>query len=295
MTLLITRPIAEMSAAKKALQAKASQVIDRQQGEGETKTDVIDRLGGMKAIRADVATSLITGTIDAAQGTQPTVLIVADIDALTGIDENAESTIDNQRVDPTVIHRLCCDGIIQTAILGENGTEKATGSESRIVPRRIRRLLLRRDHGMCQFPGCEAEQRLHAHHVVHWAQGGATRTRQPPLSVLVPPPQRSRRRLDHHRHAERLDLQRPPRQRPRRGRSPAPHHNTIAANRKRRRGAARRTRRTLQPPRHRRHRRQQHQTPERPSRGEDLRLSRFPRPVSSRLPRTMRASVLRGR
>jgi hypothetical protein len=128
----------------------------------------------MKAINADTATSLITGTIDAAQGTQPTVLIVADIDALTGIDENAESTIDNQRVDPTVIHRLCCDGIIQTAILGENGTEKATGSESRIVPRRIRRLLLRRDHGMCQFPGCEAEQRLHAHHVVHWAQGGAT-------------------------------------------------------------------------------------------------------------------------
>lgn len=37
MTLLITRPIAEMTAAKKALQAKARQVIDRQQGEGETK------------------------------------------------------------------------------------------------------------------------------------------------------------------------------------------------------------------------------------------------------------------
>lgn len=88
----------------------------------------------MKAINADVATSLISGTIDAAQGTQPTVLIVADIDALTGTDEIAESTIDNQRVDPAVIRRLSCDSIIQTAILGENravgpsATPMATGT-----------------------------------------------------------------------------------------------------------------------------------------------------------------------
>ena len=27
---------------------------------------------------------------------------------------------------------------------------------------------------MCQFPGCESEHRLHAHHIVHWANGGPT-------------------------------------------------------------------------------------------------------------------------
>ena len=27
---------------------------------------------------------------------------------------------------------------------------------------------------MCQFPGCEAEHRLHSHHVIHWVNGGET-------------------------------------------------------------------------------------------------------------------------
>lgn len=173
-TLLITRPTAEIATTKKALYAKSSEVIDRQQGEGETKTDVIDRLGGMKAIHADTATSLIAGDLDAKQGTQAAVLVVADIDALTASDPTAESTVDSQRVDPSVVQRLCCDGIIQTALVDGNGHEQAIGSEHRIVPRRIRRLLERRDHGMCQFPGCESEHRLHAHHVIHWANGGKT-------------------------------------------------------------------------------------------------------------------------
>ena len=35
------------------------------------------------------------------------------------------------------------------------------------------RLLSRRDRG-CRFPGCTATQRLHGHHVKHWANGGET-------------------------------------------------------------------------------------------------------------------------
>ena len=27
---------------------------------------------------------------------------------------------------------------------------------------------------MCQFPGCESEHRLHAHHIIHWEHGGPT-------------------------------------------------------------------------------------------------------------------------
>ena len=174
MTMEVTRPIAEMTKAKKAVEKKASDVIAREQNEGETKTDVIDRFGGMKAIKADTATALITGTVDAPRGIEPTVLVVADIDSLSGTDSQAESSVDSQRVDPAVVQRLCCDGTIQTALIDGNGVEQATGSEQRIVPRRIRRLLERRDHGMCQHPGCESTSRLHAHHVIHWANGGPT-------------------------------------------------------------------------------------------------------------------------
>ena len=34
--------------------------------------------------------------------------------------------------------------------------------------------MARRDKNMCRFPGCDATRRLHAHHVIHWLDGGPT-------------------------------------------------------------------------------------------------------------------------
>ena len=173
-TMTLTAPVAEMAAVKKGVQLASSAVIGREHVEGETKTETIDRLGGMHAIRSNTACQMLAGTSSPVRNVEPAVLIVADIEALNGNDPDAESTVESQLVDPEVVRRLCCDAKIQTALVDPGGAERATGSEQRIVPRRIRRLLLRRDHGMCQFPGCESEHRLHAHHVVHWANGGPT-------------------------------------------------------------------------------------------------------------------------
>ena len=46
------------------------------------------------------------------------------------------------------------------------------GRKTRTIPSAIRRALTARDT-QCQFPGCVA-QRCDAHHLVHWADGGAT-------------------------------------------------------------------------------------------------------------------------
>jgi len=54
------------------------------------------------------------------------------------------------------------------------GDAVGLGREARVVNRRLRRLLMRRDGGMCRFPGCGMRRGLHAHHVVHWADGGET-------------------------------------------------------------------------------------------------------------------------
>jgi len=173
-TMMITAATDEIAFATKAVGSRTDDIIARRQHEGESNAEVIGRLGGVGRIHADTALSMMVGNVDAKTGTEATVLVVADIDALTGQDTSAESTVDNQRVDPETVRRLCCDGSIQTALTEGNGAEVAVGSTQRIVPRRIRRLLERRDHGMCQFPGCEAERRLHAHHVRHWANGGLT-------------------------------------------------------------------------------------------------------------------------
>ena len=174
MTMTVTASVAEMMVVKKAVTTASSSVIDREHVDGESKSDTITRLGGMKAIRSRTACEILSGTADRVRGADATVLVVADIEALNGSDPAAESTIENQRVDSAVVERLCCDAKIQTVVQDAEGSDLATGSEQRIVPRRLRRLLERRDHGMCQFPGCESEHRLHAHHVVHWAKGGPT-------------------------------------------------------------------------------------------------------------------------
>ena len=174
MTMTVTLPTADMAHARAAVNKATADTIARDQTDTETRTDTMDRLGGLKAIRANTAAALITGTLHASRGTESTVLVVADIETLTGQGPDGESTVDSQRVDPAVVQRLACDGKIQAAILDPDGTERACGSEQRIVPRWLRRLLHRRDHGMCQFPGCESEHRLHAHHIIHWEHGGPT-------------------------------------------------------------------------------------------------------------------------
>ena len=56
---------------------------------------------------------------------------------------------------------------------GPNGEPLSVGRCTRSIPPSVRRALSSRDRG-CRFPGCPATQRLHGHHVRHWAEGGET-------------------------------------------------------------------------------------------------------------------------
>lgn len=51
-----------------------------------------------------------------------------------------------------------------------------TGRTTRTVNRRLRRALEHRDR-CCVMPGCGTTRGLHAHHLVHWEDGGLTETR----------------------------------------------------------------------------------------------------------------------
>ena len=69
--------------------------------------------------------------------------------------------------------RLCCDAGIVPVVDGPNGEPLSVGRRTRSIPPAVRRALSNRDRG-CRFPGCTATQRLHGHHVRHWAEGGET-------------------------------------------------------------------------------------------------------------------------
>ena len=70
--------------------------------------------------------------------------------------------------------RVACDAGIVVLRHAADGQVLDVGRRSRTVPSAMRRALLSRDRGQCQFPGCESRH-CDAHHVEHWADGGETR------------------------------------------------------------------------------------------------------------------------
>jgi hypothetical protein len=73
-----------------------------------------------------------------------------------------------------VVQRLMCDGRLRTVI--QNGASNVldVGRSQRLVTDRQYRALLVRQHGHCALPGCPNTKDLHAHHRVHWINGGRT-------------------------------------------------------------------------------------------------------------------------
>jgi Domain of unknown function (DUF222)/HNH endonuclease len=77
------------------------------------------------------------------------------------------------------VRRLTCDASLVRLTETRDGEPLDVGRKTRTIPPAIRRALHSRDAGCC-FPGCTYRRYLDAHHVEHWAEGGATR-----LSNLV--------------------------------------------------------------------------------------------------------------
>jgi hypothetical protein len=53
------------------------------------------------------------------------------------------------------------------------GEPLSVGRRRRTIPVGLRRALDSRDRS-CRFPGCAQHRHLHAHHIVHWVDGGET-------------------------------------------------------------------------------------------------------------------------
>lgn len=82
-----------------------------------------------------------------------------------------------QRARPTMsaaaLRRLACEAGVVLIPTDGRGTPIDVGRRRRRPTAALRRALLLRDRS-CRFPGCDAVRHLHAHHVVHWADGGPT-------------------------------------------------------------------------------------------------------------------------
>jgi len=80
---------------------------------------------------------------------------------------------DGMRVSAETSRRLACDASMVEVRHRADGKILDVGRRTRTIPPAIRRALEIRDGG-CVFPGCGLRF-TDAHHVVHWADGGATK------------------------------------------------------------------------------------------------------------------------
>ncbi len=70
--------------------------------------------------------------------------------------------------------RLTCDCALSRVVMRGGSEVLDYGRRTRVVPRRLRRLVRLRDEH-CQYPGCrEAAQWCDVHHLRHWLDGGET-------------------------------------------------------------------------------------------------------------------------
>ena len=165
-----------------AVEVIATRIVDEATaGSGRPRREVIAERGGLAAVRADALLrmaeqALAAEPARAERGDIGRLGLLVDTDTLSTIaDEPVDGTctLEGRRVDPEVARRWACD-IRASLIADHDGHGCDEGRQTRILNRRLRRALHRRDHGSCRFPGCGASSWLHAHHIVHWTDGGPT-------------------------------------------------------------------------------------------------------------------------
>jgi hypothetical protein len=69
---------------------------------------------------------------------------------------------------------VACDASVSRIVLNAKSEPLDVGRRTPVVPAPLRRAVVTRDRH-CRFPGCDRPHAwCDAHHIVHWADGGAT-------------------------------------------------------------------------------------------------------------------------
>jgi hypothetical protein len=148
--------------------ALLSKAIDLARGLGGSGV-VIDRADALVRI-AEAFLSGEAGSRSGGDRAQIVVHVSADVPAGTPAPVLLD---DGTRVPAETFRRVACDATIAPVMVDDAGRVVEAGRKTRVVAGATRRALLARDRH-CRFPGCDHRAWLDAHHVEHWAHGGAT-------------------------------------------------------------------------------------------------------------------------
>lgn len=167
------------AALRRALEAAEDQLYraERSEAGSEGRDDPLPSTSRQR--RADaltlVAETAMSAELDAGTaGDRYQVVVHVDPDTLLQASERGQSVLDDGTGVPAeTSRRIACDASTVVMQHAGDGATLDVGRKRRTIPPPIRRALSARDR-RCRFPGCES-RRCDAHHVRHWADGGATR------------------------------------------------------------------------------------------------------------------------
>ena len=149
----------------------------------EVQTDPRDHGARMFDALVELAQhSLDTDRAPASHGARPRLTVTVDYQCLarglrSGLGSGPRPEIctdDGLRLSVAAVRRLACDADLIPVCLGTDGEVLDVGRTSRLITPALWRALVARDRH-CAFPGCTRPPVMgHAHHIVHWADGGPT-------------------------------------------------------------------------------------------------------------------------
>jgi hypothetical protein len=118
-------------------------------------------------------TLLATGPAARHGGDRHQVVVHVDAATLRGRTRGDRCELDSGApLAAETARRLACDAAV-VPLIERAGQPLSVGRKTRAIPPALRRALASRDRG-CRFPGCTADRFVDAHHIQHWAHGGAT-------------------------------------------------------------------------------------------------------------------------
>ena len=131
------------------------------------------------APRADALLDLVSRAVSAPDGlprqARTTVLVTIPLEVLQRRTRGAGLTLSGDVLTTDAVRRMACDAEVVPVVLGSRGEVLDQGTAVRLFTTAQVRHLWLRDRGHCTFPGCSKPARwTDAHHLVHWADGGAT-------------------------------------------------------------------------------------------------------------------------
>lgn len=134
------------------------------------------------AVQADALVALVaagaaaTNSEGADDDSRYLVTVIAERAVLDGTEsdhEPGECHIDDgPGLSADTARRIACDATVTEITETPDGTILDVGRRTRVIGRRMRRALRRRD-AHCRYPGC-TRRIVEAHHIRHWIEGGPT-------------------------------------------------------------------------------------------------------------------------